>query len=197
MANDGIHISDLPAQSGSVTDLTQVLAQDNGTTTKKLTIAQLAKTVIESFTGSSLGGTTRSVKSAIDSLNSKSTNLSKIYRFVMSAGAVSANQSPTITKDYAPDDDVYIQNNVLHFNFSGTVMVMTHVAGATVANNRAWFWLKGNIKESEIHYGEYIAFNNIQIVQVNPSFTFDITAVEAFTINGGDTSPSCIFVTRL
>ena len=38
---------------------------------RRVTVANLAKAVVESYTGSSLGGSQRSVKAAIDSLNSK------------------------------------------------------------------------------------------------------------------------------
>lgn len=38
----------------------------------KVTVSNLAKTIIENYSGSSLGGSTRSVKSAIDALNTKS-----------------------------------------------------------------------------------------------------------------------------
>lgn len=37
---------------------------------RRVTVANLAKAVVESYTGSSLGGSQRSVKAAIDSLNS-------------------------------------------------------------------------------------------------------------------------------
>lgn len=90
MAND-IFISDLPAQSGDTTLLTDVVAQDDGTTTKKLSIAQIAKSIIENFTGSSLAGSSQSVKSAIDSLNSNRYTLigtqttTEIYNIVKQA----------------------------------------------------------------------------------------------------------------
>lgn len=38
---------------------------------RRVTVANLAKAIVESYTGSSLGGSQRSVKAAIDSLNSK------------------------------------------------------------------------------------------------------------------------------
>ena len=42
---------------------------------RRVTVANLAKAIIESYTGSSLAGENQSVKSALDALNSKSTSV--------------------------------------------------------------------------------------------------------------------------
>ena len=84
-----IYISNLPAQSGNTTPLTDVVAKDDGTTTKKLSISQIAKTVIENFTGSSLAGSAQSIKSAVDS----------VYNLIK-------NIAPETTKTFNSLDDI-------------------------------------------------------------------------------------------
>lgn len=58
----------------AITSITQsdfVRAVTSAGASRRITVANLAKAIVESYTGSSLGGTNQSVKSAIDSLNSK------------------------------------------------------------------------------------------------------------------------------
>lgn len=50
-------------------DLVRAVTSDGNS--RRVTVANLAKAIVESYTGSSLGGSQRSVKAAIDSLNSK------------------------------------------------------------------------------------------------------------------------------
>lgn len=54
---------------------------------RRITLANLAKAIVESYTGSSLAGSSQSVKSAIDSLNSKSTIDANSYLESAEAGA--------------------------------------------------------------------------------------------------------------
>ena len=77
MLADGIYISDLPTLDGAVPN-TSVVAVDDGTTTKQATTNQVAKAVVENYTGSSLAGTAQSIKSAIDSLGTDMGDLSDL-----------------------------------------------------------------------------------------------------------------------
>lgn len=77
MLADGIYISDLPTLEGAVPN-TSVVAVDDGTTTKQATTNQVAKAVVENYTGSSLAGTAQSIKSAIDSLGTDMGDLSDL-----------------------------------------------------------------------------------------------------------------------
>lgn len=68
MAETTITIPDLGSlTSGQVSDL---LLVTRGTTGYKMLVSDIAKTIIETYAGSSLAGSSQSVKSALDSLNS-------------------------------------------------------------------------------------------------------------------------------
>ena len=64
----------------AITSITQsdfIRAVTAAGASRRLTVANLAKAIIESYTGSSLGGANQSVKAALDALNSKFTVLEK------------------------------------------------------------------------------------------------------------------------
>ena len=63
------NISDLASMT--TPQLTDLLVEARGTASYKLLISDLAKAVVETYAASDLGGSARSVKSAIDSLNSR------------------------------------------------------------------------------------------------------------------------------
>lgn len=68
MAETTITIPDLGSlTAGQVSDL---LLVTRGTTGYKMLVSDIAKTIIETYAGSSLAGSSQSVKSALDSLNS-------------------------------------------------------------------------------------------------------------------------------
>lgn len=72
----GVQIHALPesltVQSG------EYFVKDNGASTEKLDYETLAKAIIEQFTGSSLGGSTQSLKSVIDTLASTVTAMQTV-----------------------------------------------------------------------------------------------------------------------
>lgn len=53
--------------SVAVSDFTRTVTSDGSST--KTAVSTLAAAIVENYAGSSLGGSTRSIKSAIDSLN--------------------------------------------------------------------------------------------------------------------------------
>lgn len=55
----------------SITQSDLVRTVTSSGASRRITVANLAKAIVESYTGSSLGGSNQSVKDAIDSLNSK------------------------------------------------------------------------------------------------------------------------------
>lgn len=57
--------------SGAPAALTDQLIMERGTTGYKLLVSDIAKAVVELYSGSSLAGSSQSVKNAIDSLNSR------------------------------------------------------------------------------------------------------------------------------
>lgn len=59
-------INNLPAKSGTLGS-SDYIPTDNGTTTSKIDYNSLAREIIENYNGSSLGGSERSVKAALDS----------------------------------------------------------------------------------------------------------------------------------
>ena len=68
MADTNITIPELGSlTAGQVSDL---LLVTRGTTGYKMLVSDIAKTIIETYQGSSLAGSTQSVKAALDSLNS-------------------------------------------------------------------------------------------------------------------------------
>ena len=70
MADTNITIPELGSlTAGQVSDL---LLVTRGTTGYKMLVSDIAKTIIETYQGSSLAGSTQSVKAALDSLNSSS-----------------------------------------------------------------------------------------------------------------------------
>ena len=71
MADTNITIPELGSlTAGQVSDL---LLVTRGTTGYKMLVSDIAKTIIETYQGSSLAGSTQSVKAALDSLNSRGT----------------------------------------------------------------------------------------------------------------------------
>lgn len=57
--------------SGAPAALTDQLIMERGTTGYKLLVSDIAKAVVELYSGSSLAGASQSVKAALDSLNSR------------------------------------------------------------------------------------------------------------------------------
>ena len=76
MADTNITIPEL----GSLTagQLNDLLLVTRGTTGYKMLVSDIAKTIIETYAGSSLAGSAQSVKAALDSLNSSSAELELI-----------------------------------------------------------------------------------------------------------------------
>ena len=75
------------AQKSSLTvnDFIRVVGTDN--VSYKQLVSDVAKKIIENYTGSSLAGSSQSVKSALDALNSKSVKgANKSYTVTVSAG---------------------------------------------------------------------------------------------------------------
>ena len=71
MADTNITIPELGSlTAGQVSDL---LLVTRGTTGYKMLVSDIAKTIIETYQGSSLAGSAQSVKAALDSLNSRTT----------------------------------------------------------------------------------------------------------------------------
>lgn len=70
------NISDLASMT--TPQLTDLLVEARGTASYKLLISDLAKAVVETYAASSLGGSARSVKAAIDSLNSSTSRIKSL-----------------------------------------------------------------------------------------------------------------------
>lgn len=73
---------------------TSAFAIDNGTTTERINYAALAKAIIEDYTGSTLGGSARSVKSAIaallSSINENAGNITTLNNTVYTRSSTTA-----------------------------------------------------------------------------------------------------------
>ena len=75
MADTNITIPELGSlTAGQVSDL---LLVTRGTTGYKMLVSDIAKTIIETYAGSSLAGSAQSVKAALDSLNSSAFSVTK------------------------------------------------------------------------------------------------------------------------
>lgn len=77
----------------SITQSDFVRAVTSDGNSRRVTVANLAKAVVESYTGSSLGGSQRSVKAAIDSLNSQISPLYTYLRALSNTNTVDINFS--------------------------------------------------------------------------------------------------------
>lgn len=76
----------------TTTDYIRVVGSDN--VSYKQLVSDVAKKIIENYTGSTLAGSAQSVKSAVDSLNSKIGDIS------FSAKEISATTSVTLSNNY-------------------------------------------------------------------------------------------------
>ena len=77
----------------AITTITQsdfIRAVTSAGASRRVTVANLAKAIIESYNGSSLAGSNQSAKSAIDSLNSKTTQVIAFGSFSREADAFKA-----------------------------------------------------------------------------------------------------------
>lgn len=63
----------------TTTDYIRVVGSDN--VSYKQLVSDVAKKIIENYTGTTLAGSAQSVKSAVDSLNSKTEGVTQIYRW--------------------------------------------------------------------------------------------------------------------
>ena len=85
MADTNITIPELGSlTAGQVSDL---LLVTRGTTGYKMLVSDIAKTIIETYAGSSLAGSAQSVKAALDSLNSSFELLKAIKTLATNADA--------------------------------------------------------------------------------------------------------------
>lgn len=128
------------------------------------------------------------------------TNLKKIYRFAISGGAVAANADCPLADSYASDNLVYRDGNTIKFGFSGVVLLNIHLAAQSdnATTKRLWAKLNGaNQAIQMLVYGNYATADVSQVVQVDTSTAISIQAIESFTVNGGGTGASNIFVTIL
>lgn len=133
------------------------------------------------------------VESALDTLNSSLTQLGKIYRFEATGGAVSANGRIPFTNSYVADNSIYVDGTSIKFRRSGTVRVDINIAASV--STRLWLLIHGNLNHHFISYGEYATCTSSLVMQVSDVFEFYITAKEACTVNGGNTSPATVFFT--
>ena len=124
----------------------------------------------------------------------------KIYRFYLTDGAVAAGGQPALTQSFASDDLFYVSNGVIKCRYEGTIQIATHIIGSTSNNssNRLWAEIKGgNTNPQLLKYGNYASADNVQIAQVNTSTEIYVKFTEAFTLGGGSTGKSYIFITIL
>ncbi len=91
---------------------------------RRVTVANLAKAIVESYTGSSLGGSQRSVKAAIDSLNSKTTG--------------------TITKDSSISDGTLDSTSLV--KVGNTVFASARLYGISAVANGNFFSVPANFR---------------------------------------------------
>lgn len=86
-------ISQLTAKTTLAT--TDVFPVEDTEDTKKVTLPNLAKAVVETYNGSTLAGTAQSVKAAIDGLNSDAAGLKTVYKGSLAASGTGASVSIT------------------------------------------------------------------------------------------------------
>ena len=105
----------------TTSDFIRVVGSDNAS--YKQLVSDVAKKIIENYTGSSLAGSSQSVKSALDSLNSKMANNNYFY----SSGTINTESfSVTLPSDYHAG--IYAVN----VNGSGNEVGWWQLAGTTV-----------------------------------------------------------------
>lgn len=92
----GVQIHALPesltAQNG------EYFVKDNGTATEKIDYEVLAKAIIEQFTGSSLGGSAQSIKSAIDAIATTITTMQGVENLTSSVTTTSYVNNVSLLK---------------------------------------------------------------------------------------------------
>lgn len=84
-----MRISNLSNKSGNPSS-SDYLVLDDGTTVTKIDYNKLAKAIIENYAGSTVAGSAQSVKAALDSLNSKTTQVIAFGSFNSKADAFKA-----------------------------------------------------------------------------------------------------------
>ena len=137
---------------------------------------------------------------SVSTIKKSTANLKKIYRFTISSGAVEANANCSLADSYATDNLVYRDGNTIKFRFSGVVLLNIHLAAQSdnATTKRLWAKLNGaNSSVQMLVYGAYATSDLSQVVQVDTSTAISLQAIEPFTVNGGSTGASNIFVTIL
>lgn len=161
---DSVKISALPASTdaqmtdaGLIETAVADTSSSTGFTSKKSTLARLATYILNKFTGLSLAGSSQTVKSALDSLNSNLTNLSSgtILDYVKSqvaAGVVDGHFIATQNVTDIPASGtawfVHYTKNIgsniaqlkaVQYNDS-RVIYNTHIANASTSTSYAREW---------------------------------------------------------
>lgn len=136
---------------------------------------------------------------AVSTLNAPKQS-QKIYRFYLTNGEVDTDDIPVINQSYASDNLFYIDNGKIKSRYSGTVLIATHIIGSTANNTsqRLWATIKGgNVSPEVLKYGAYASADNVQIAQVDTSTEIYVQFKNPFTLGGGSTGYSFIFITIL
>ena len=185
----------LPSKANLTTnDYIRAVGSDNNS--YKQLVSDVAKKIIENYTGSSLAGSSQSVKSALDTLNSKTTT--KYYRFYATSGAVSANADIPFTRNYGIDDNVYLDSDGKTIKFRKAGWVRIDVCVTASCTNRLWLKLsQANYVQNFISYGNYATCSISTVAQVTETSVVHLQTVEECIVNAGSTTPSVLAVTWL
>ena len=123
-------------------------------------------------------------------------NSSKIYRFYVNPGAVASGDTPELTSSYLKDNLFSVESGKIKSNYSGIVQIVTHVVGSS--SNRLWYKVKGGNAEPQIlMYGAYASGDSVQVAQISTNTEIYLEFLDAFTVGGGNTGSSYIFITIL
>ena len=136
-----------------------------------------------------------------ETITKPSKQSSKIYRFIIANGAVAKDGIPEITESYCKDNLFYVENGRIKSRYSGTVQIAVHIAGQTdqtASSQRLWYQVfGGNITPQGILYGYYCSVDNVQIAQIDTSFSCYVKFMQEFIIGQGGLGNSYIFITIL
>lgn len=136
-----------------------------------------------------------------ETIQKPSKQSSKIYRFYIGNGAVAANGIPSITASYCKDDLFYVEDGKIKSRYSGIVQISVHIAGQTdqsASAQRLWYQVYGgNIVPQVILYGGYCSGDNVQIAEIDTSFSCYVKFIQEFFIGQGSLGISYIFITIL
>jgi len=144
MADTTITIPDLGSlTSGQVSDL---LLVTRGTTGYKMLVSDIAKTIIETYAGSSLAGSAQSVKSALDSLNSRFATNSIT---VSTLNDIPVNTFGYVLVDNADENPLGNNTALLAYACFGVNNRRTLIGGFTASNSTRVFINLGHLTSGQ------------------------------------------------